>query len=135
MCHPHNIIYSPDPCTWKASVNCISRCKPSTAPIILGKNLTILSNSDGLGYRIMWCTFPIKESITTSIHLRNVSLETPNSCAIAGWYNGNLSISSFSLFSSSCFYRSRSSTMPKSNISCQVTRFSGLLVGLTKYTL
>ena len=37
-------------------------------------------NSDGFAHRIMWCNLAIRASITTSVHLRNVSSPTPNSC-------------------------------------------------------
>ena len=69
----------------RSSVNSISRCNPSIAPITFGKKRPTFSNSEanssnGFGHRMIWCKLPIKASITTSVHLRNVSSYTPNSC-------------------------------------------------------
>ena len=68
-------------------VNLISWCNPSIAPITFGKKRPTFSNSeanssnsDGFGHRMIWCKFAITASITTSVHLRNVSSYTPNSC-------------------------------------------------------
>ena len=38
------------------------------------------SNSDGFAHWIMWCKLAIRASIIASIHFRNVSSDTLNSC-------------------------------------------------------
>ena len=71
----------------RSSVNSISKCNPSIVPITFGKKHPTFSNSeanssnsDRFGHRMIWCKLAIKASITTSVHFKNVSSDTPKSC-------------------------------------------------------
>ena len=71
-----------------SSLNFISRWSPSIASMTLQKNLPTLSNyeaissnSDSLDHRMILGKFLTKASITTSVHLKNVSSDISNNCA------------------------------------------------------